>query len=163
MHLSKQSDAQWLVHDSLLVTAEWHGGRSAAFCDEGEPHDYSRLLDDALRLARGLQDLGLERGDRVVIHMENSWPCLVSIFGTLLAGGVFVVVNPQTKADKLAYILTDSEARFLLTQEHLAQTSKASVAAFPVLRAVICASVSRSAMVTGLSSALSSTATPRRK
>ena len=47
-------------------------------------------------------------------------PCVVSIFGTLFAGGVFVVVNAQTKADKLAYILTDSEASFLVTEGTIA-------------------------------------------
>ncbi|MDQ3874458.1 MAG: acyl--CoA ligase, partial [Actinomycetota bacterium] len=32
------------------------------------------------------------------------------LFGVLLAGAVFMLVNPQTKADKLAYLLQDSEA-----------------------------------------------------
>ena len=42
--------------------------------------------------------------------MDNTAGCATAIFGTLLAGGVFVVVNPQTKADKLAYVLDDCEA-----------------------------------------------------
>ena len=52
--------------------------------------------------------------------MDNTAECVISIFGTLAAGGVFVVANPQTKADKLAYMLEDSEAAFLLTEESLA-------------------------------------------
>ena len=45
------------------------------------------------------------RGDRVGIFMENGWQCAASIFGVLLAGGVFVTVNAQTKRNKLAFIL----------------------------------------------------------
>ena len=53
--------------------------------------------------------------------MDNTWPCVVSLYGTLLAGGVFCIVNPQTKADKLEFILNDSGARILLTDGHLAK------------------------------------------
>ena len=53
--------------------------------------------------------------------MDNTAACCTAIFGTLLAGGVFMVVNPQTKADKLGFILDDSEASFLLTESSLAR------------------------------------------
>jgi long-chain acyl-CoA synthetase len=46
--------------------------------------------------------------------------CAAGIFGTLLAGGVSMGVNPQTKAAKLALMLEDSEASFLLTEGHAA-------------------------------------------
>ena len=52
--------------------------------------------------------------------MDNTWPCVVSIYATLAAGGVFLIVNPQTKADKLKFILDDSGAKVLLTDGHLA-------------------------------------------
>jgi acyl-CoA synthetase (AMP-forming)/AMP-acid ligase II len=57
----------------------------------------------------------------VAIFMDNTAACCTAIFGTLLAGGVFMVVNPQTKADKLGFILDDSEASFLLTESSLAR------------------------------------------
>ena len=92
------------------------------------------------RFARALQELGLERGDRVVVFMDNSLPCVVSIFGTLLAGGVFVVVNPQTKEDKLAYILDDCEASFLVTEGTIARVAaSARSRARRAFKAVVCA------------------------
>jgi amino acid adenylation domain-containing protein len=109
-----------LLHESLLaVAASPERAAKAAVVVEGQPYSYADLLDAAARLARALRERGLERGDRVAIYMDNTWPCVVSIFATLIAGGVFLVVNPQTKADKLAFILEDSGARVLVSDAHL--------------------------------------------
>lgn len=130
---------QRLLHDSLLVAAHDHAGKEALVTKE-ERLSYEEFLDRASRLARGLQDLGLERGDRVAIFMDNTAPCAVSMFATLLAGGTFVVVNPQTKADKLAYILSDSEAAFLLTEGSLSRVfTHALDGGTPGLKGVVCA------------------------
>ncbi len=106
--------AAWLAGDSLLHAAATSPERVALVADD-ESFTYGRLLDTALRLARGLQECGLEPGDRVAIHMANSWPCVATLYATTLAGGIFVVVNPQVKADKLRAVLVDSGARFLVT------------------------------------------------
>ena len=71
--------------------------------------------------------------------MDNTAECAISIFGTLAAGGVFVVANPQTKADKLTYILEDSEAAFLLTESSLARIWRGAVEGVASLRGVFCA------------------------
>ena len=75
-----------------------------------------------------LQDAGLERGDRVALYLDNTVACAVAIFGTLLAGGAFTLVNPQTKPDKLAYILDDSGARSSSTEAHSAAIATEAVA-----------------------------------
>jgi len=51
--------------------------------------------------------------------MDNTFLCAASIYGVLMAGGVFVVVNPQTKTQKLDYIIRDSGAMALVTDAHL--------------------------------------------
>ena len=120
---------QRLLHDSLLADAD-HPARAAktAVIVEGRPYTYAELVDEAQRLAAALRARGLARGDRVAIYMDNTWPCVVSIFATLIAGGVFLIVNPQTKADKLAFILDDSGAKFLLSDAHLAKEYGAALA-----------------------------------
>jgi amino acid adenylation domain-containing protein len=69
----------------------------------------------ANRVANSLLAAGMKRGDRVVIWLDNSPEAAVSIFGVLKAGGVFVPVNPSTKIEKLQYILSDCEAKVLVT------------------------------------------------
>jgi long-chain acyl-CoA synthetase len=127
---------QRLLHDSLLVAAHDRPDKPAVVTKEARL-TYAELLDQSSRLARALQDLGLERGDRVAIFMDNTASCAVSIFGTLMAGGVFMVVNPQTKADKLAFILGDSEASVLLTENSLARVYSHALDEASSLRAVL--------------------------
>lgn len=117
---------QRLLQDGLLASTA-KSPNKVALIVEGKSYKYSELTDAAHRLAQALIKLGLKRGDRVAIYMDNTWPCVVSIFATLLAGGVFLVINPQTKADKLEYILNDSESKILLSDSHLAAVYTAAI------------------------------------
>lgn len=113
---------QRLLHDALFaVAADARGRDSVAMVAEGQPCTYGELADRVSRLSAALRVRGLARGDRVAIYMDNTLPCVVSIYATLAAGGTFLVVNPQTKWDKLQFILRDSGASVLLTDGHLAK------------------------------------------
>lgn len=125
-----------LLHDSLALAADADAGKTALVVD-GQRLSYEEVLDASLRFARALQDRGLERGDRVAVFTDNSLPCVVSIFGTLIAGGVFIVVNPQTKHDKLAFILSDSEAAFVVTEGTIARVAARAREQAPAVRGVI--------------------------
>jgi long-chain acyl-CoA synthetase len=118
---------QRLVHDSLLAAAEASPDRDA-ISDEFSIRAYGGLLDSALRLARLLQDEGLQRGDRVAIQLDNTADYAVALFGTWLAGGVAMGVNVQTRPEKLAFILSHSEASFLLAEDHLSALADDAVA-----------------------------------
>ncbi|MFN0197918.1 MAG: class I adenylate-forming enzyme family protein [Planctomycetaceae bacterium] len=75
---------------------------------------YSEIEAAANRLAHALLAEGVKRGDRVAIYLDNCYEAVVSIFGVLKAGAVFMPVNPSTKADKLAYLLNNSRGRVLI-------------------------------------------------
>lgn len=68
------------------------------------------------RMAAYLIRSGVRRGDRVAIQLENGVEAIVCIFAVLKAGGVFLMINPGTKADKLAFILNDSRAKAFVCQ-----------------------------------------------
>ena len=98
---------------------------------------YGELWQSVQRLAGWLREAGLLRGDRVLILLENSVESAVAIFATSLAGGVFVVIHPQTKPDKLGFVMSDCEARFLITERRLAAAWRAAIADLPALAAVL--------------------------
>lgn len=129
---------QRLLHEALLRqgTEADSGGRRAAIV-AGQDHTWAQTLDDAQRLAAGLRQLGVRRGQRVAIYMDNSWPALVSIYATLLAGGVFVPVNPLTRSDKLGFILDDCEATVLLADTALASQFQPLLASRSSLQAIV--------------------------
>jgi len=85
-------------------------------------YSYETINRRANRLARFLKDSGLQPGGRVVLCMNNSVELVVALFGALKAGGVFTVVNPTIKADKLLYLLGDSGARYMVSEDRLART-----------------------------------------
>src|SRR4051812_11068079 len=68
----------------------------------GSRTNYAELEEKANRFAHALRANGLRRGDRVVLFLANSTEAVVALFGTLKAGGVFTLVHPSTKAEKLA-------------------------------------------------------------
>jgi long-chain acyl-CoA synthetase len=126
---------QRLLHDSLMASADLTPEKTALVTEE-ERLTYEQLLDRALRVARTLQDDGLEHGDRVALYLDNAADLPAALFGTLLAGGVFIVVNPQTKADKLAYLLSDSEASFLFVDHALIEAADEALKTSPSVRRV---------------------------
>jgi amino acid adenylation domain-containing protein len=111
--------AQRLLHDALLQGSVGEAGHRAALVVDGRSYAFGELLDASQRLAGALRSRGIARGDRVAIQLENSWACAIAIFGTLIAGAVFVLVNPQTRASKLEFILLDCGARALITESAL--------------------------------------------
>lgn len=123
-----------LLHDSLLIAAESSTRKVAVYAD-GTPHTYGELLEASQRLAAALRQDGVRRGDRVAIVLDNDWPCVVSIYATLLAGAVFVLINSQTKRDKLEFLLRDSGARVLIIDGAYARQMRSVDA--PELRRVI--------------------------
>ena len=128
-----------LLHDALLSAgADPALAAKTAVIVEGQSHTYAQLMHDALRLAAAMRERGVGRGDRVAIYMDNTWPCVVSVFAVLIAGGVFLIVNPQTKADKLAFILDDSGAALLMSDAHLAKEFQSALAQMKRPPAVIC-------------------------
>jgi long-chain acyl-CoA synthetase len=100
---------------------------------------YEELAARASAFAAQLHKQGVTRGERVVIFLHNSADAVIAVFGTLLAGGVFSVVNPGTKADKLSYILNNCSAKALVTEPRLADTAHAARARAPALAALLIA------------------------
>ncbi|HRD65444.1 MAG TPA: class I adenylate-forming enzyme family protein [Candidatus Competibacter sp.] len=126
-----------LLQEILLNAAARYPDRTALVAGDLRL-SYREVADYACRLAHALRQRGVGRGGRVVIFMDNDWRCAASIFGVLLAGGVFVAINSQTKRDKLAFILRDAGARVLLSKSNLAWVFGPVADQFPTLQ-VLCA------------------------
>jgi len=112
-----------LVQDALLASAGELPDKEALLAD-GQRLSYRGLLERALSCARSFRAQGLETGERVAIFMPNSADLAAALFGAWLGGGVALVINPQTRPEKLAYILKDSGARVLACHPLLEPTAR---------------------------------------
>ena len=81
--------------------AELVGGRGRAV-------SYGEMFDAAERIAAVLVAAGVEPGDRVAAQVEKSLEAVQLYLGTVLAGGVFLPLNPDYTATEMAYFLGDS-------------------------------------------------------
>lgn len=122
----------------LARSAQRFPDKVALVCD-GRRLTYRELDDASDRLAHGLRELGVRRTDRVAIFLENSVEAVLTIFATLKAGAVFVVVNPTTKAQKLAYFLNDCRARVLVSHEGKREVLADALSDAPDLAALVLA------------------------
>lgn len=76
---------------------------------------YAELTLRASRLARALQESGVEPGDRACILMPKSPTAIVAMLGILKAGGVYVPMDPASPPSRLARVIRAADPRLLLT------------------------------------------------
>ncbi len=81
---------------------------------------YAKLLQKAERLAQCLRGLGVEKGDRVVLCMQNCPQLVIAHFAILRANAVVVPVNPMNRAEELKHYITDPDARVAITTADIA-------------------------------------------
>ena len=103
-----------LVHNFLENSAARFPDKTALICDN-KRLTYRQLNDSADQLAAALIAKGIKRQDRVVIFLENSIESVISLYGILKAGAIFVILNPGMKAGKINFIFKDSGARAVIT------------------------------------------------
>jgi amino acid adenylation domain-containing protein len=80
---------------------------------------FEELLGRSGALAARLRALGVGAESRVGVFAERSAEMVVGLLGTLVAGGAYVPLDPDYPAERLAYMLEDSEVDALLVQDHL--------------------------------------------
>lgn len=90
-------------------------GMALAF--EGARMSYRELDDTANRVAGYLKQRGVVTGTLVGLCLERSFEMIVGILGILKAGGAYVPLDPAYPADRLAFIISDSKIRVVLTAE----------------------------------------------
>jgi len=101
----------------------------------GQILTYRELLQKAEQLAHCLQGLGVKKGDRVVLNMQNCPQLVIAHWAILRANAVVVPVNPMNRTEELKHYITDPDAKVAVTTGDLAgELARASDALEPTLR-----------------------------
>lgn len=85
----------------------------------GREISFQELDTQTDKLANALGDLGLKKGDRACLFLENSPQFVIGYFSILKAGGVVVAANPMFKEEELKYEIDDSSAKIIIAQDIL--------------------------------------------
>jgi amino acid adenylation domain-containing protein len=106
------------IHQLFEAQVEQTPAATAVISVEGSL-TYRALNQRANQLAHYLQQRGVGPETLVGICVERSLEMVVGILGILKAGGAYVPLDPAYPQDRLAFMLSDSRASLLLTQERL--------------------------------------------
>ncbi|MBN2412648.1 AMP-binding protein [candidate division KSB1 bacterium] len=98
---------------------------------------YAALEELANKVANYLKSIQIKRGDRVALLYENSFNYIILYYAILKVGAVTVALNTETTADSLTYLLNDSGAKAILTNEKFSKYLVPAVKMTPYLKTVI--------------------------
>lgn len=102
-----------------------------------EVRTYADLYANGMRIAAELGRRGLRPGDRFALMMRNHPEFVEAMVAASLSSTVFVPVDPRTRADKLAYMLSNSGCRGIVCTDYtLVEVAKAR-AMYPDLEWVL--------------------------
>jgi amino acid adenylation domain-containing protein len=103
---------------ALFEDAARRAPDSVAVTDvDGDTVSYAALNARANRLAHHLRALGTDAESVVGVCVEHSVDMFAALLGVLKAGAAYVPLDPEHPADRLAFMLSDTGARVVVTQE----------------------------------------------
>ena len=80
-------------------------------------YNSAEILSIISGIGQSLKDKGIEKGDRVLIYLNNSPEYLFSLFGIWRIGAIAIPTNRILTAAELNYMIDDSDAKLIITDE----------------------------------------------
>ncbi len=75
---------------------------------------YSSLREISDRVANGLREMSLKKGDRVILFMPKSIEQVIIHIGVQKIGAISVILNPGFKREEMSYFLKDTDAKIVI-------------------------------------------------
>ncbi|MFJ6380883.1 4-coumarate--CoA ligase family protein [Kitasatospora sp. NPDC092039] len=115
------------IHEAVLGAARRYGDRPALIDGiTGESTSYAQLATAVERVAAGLAETGVRRGDVVALFSPNSTAYPMAYFGATRAGATVTTVSSFATPPELAGQLRDSGTRWLVTVSRFLPTARAA-------------------------------------
>lgn len=111
------------VHELFDAQAQKTPDAVALICQD-QQLTYGALNTRVNQLAHYLQQLGVGPGDAVALCMERSIEVVLGLLAVLKAGAVYVPLEPQYPEERLRFMLEDTRATVMLTQQAIVEDRK---------------------------------------
>jgi benzoate-CoA ligase family protein len=131
--LPERYNASRVLFDNL---SKGHGDRMALTGPAGT-RSYRELCDEASRWGNGFLSLGLKRGDRILMFLDDTPAYPTAFFGAVRAGFVPLLINTLTPPDLLQFYLADSGATVAVAEAEFAARFDAVACKDTALRTLI--------------------------
>ncbi|MCR8984752.1 amino acid adenylation domain-containing protein [Brevibacillus laterosporus] len=103
------------VQQLLTLQAQKTPDRTAVVCN-GEKVSYAELHQRAMKVAAMLQEKGVRPGSVVGLMTDRSVDMIVCLLGILHSGGCYLPLDPAFPAQRISFMLEDSNATLVLSQ-----------------------------------------------
>ncbi|MDN3546955.1 non-ribosomal peptide synthetase [Mucilaginibacter aquaedulcis] len=90
---------------------------TTALLFDGENYSYGEINSRANKLADYLLSTGLKTGELVALCMDRSPEMVICLLAILKSGAAYLPLDPKFPAERLHYMLHDSKASLLLTEQ----------------------------------------------
>lgn len=114
--LLKNKDS-WVISNILAQQAKEIPNKPALQWKSDHPITYEELYDDCLKIAGGLKDMGIKKGEKVLIMMPNSLEIIKTWLSVNLLGGIEVPINIHYKGSFLVHEVNDCAAKVAVIHE----------------------------------------------
>lgn len=131
--IPERYNASRVLFDNL---AKGFGDRLALTGPAGR-RSYAELCAEAARWGHGFKSLGLKRGDRVLLFLDDTPAYPASFFGAVRAGFVPLLINTLTPPDLLQFYLADSGATVAVTDAEFCARFDAAACRETALKALV--------------------------
>ena len=86
----------------------------------GQTWTYAQFMHQAESIASALRKMGVQKGDRVVLDMQNCPQLVITHFAILRLDAVVVPVNPMNRMEELKHYILDPDTKVAVTTADLA-------------------------------------------
>lgn len=103
----------------------------------GKPTSYAELEGTVSRFSSALQNLGIEKGDKVALLLGNTPHFIISLYATMRLGATAIPINPLYTPDEISYIIQNGDVKAVIALDMLLPLVELGVKAFPQVGAYI--------------------------
>ena len=116
---------------TIIDAAVARDADALAFVDGDIRKSFAQWHDDICRVAGGLKEMGLSRGDHLVAIMANSYEMATLYWASQRLAATFTPFNWRAAADDMDYVLADAEAVPTVTPGWLGAEIVATTDSYP--------------------------------
>ena len=114
------------VHEILDIPANAHPNKAATIF-MGTEMTFGELRREVIKMANALQKLGIQKGDRVALHMPNCPQYIIAYYGIMYCGGIVVNMNPLYTPEELKLIMESVGVSHLISFDMVMPNVNAAV------------------------------------
>lgn len=135
--MKKYQFSEWPLPYLIKDKADVNKDKAFIQFERGREISYREIDDITNRVANGLINLGIDKGDKVALLLPNSLEMICSWFACSKAGAIDVPINLANKGYFLSHVINNSESKVLIIDRDLLDRLKLIEDDLPNLKRVI--------------------------